>query len=253
VTRDPETPGTSPAPAGLPFAPADRLEALSLFYPMHNEEGNIEEAVRRALRSLPKFADRFEIILVNDGSRDNTGEIADRLASLHPEVRVVHHPRNRGYGGALQSGIAASRFPWIFYTDGDNQFDLDEIALLLPLRRDHEIVTGYRIARRDPLYRKVNAWMFNSLVHAMFRVHLRDVDCAFKLYRASIFEGMELRSTGAPIDLEILARARRRGARIAEVGVHHYPRQFGEQSGANLSVILRAFRELFRLWGELRS
>ena len=231
----------------------DRLEALSLFYPMHNEEENIEEAVRRALSALPRFADQFEIIVVNDGSRDRTGEIADRLMAAHPEVRVVHHSKNRGYGCALRSGIAASRFPWIFYTDGDNQFDLDEIALLLPMRHEHDIVTGYRMERRDPLHRKVNAWLFNSLVHGLFRVHLRDVDCAFKLYRASIFEGMELRSTGAPIDLEILARARRRGARIGEVGVHHYPRQFGEQSGANLSVILRAFRELFRLWGELRS
>ena len=231
----------------------DRLEALSLFYPMHNEEENIEEAVQRARSALPRFADQFEIIVVDDGSRDRTGEIADRLAAAHPEVRVVHHPKNRGYGGALRSGIAASRFPWIFYTDGDNQFDLSEIALLLPMRHEHEIVTGYRMERRDPLYRKVNAWLFNCLVHALFRVHLRDVDCAFKLYRASIFEGMELRSTGAPIDLEILARARRRGARIGEVGVHHYPRQFGEQSGANLAVIVRAFRELFRLWGELRS
>ena len=231
----------------------DRLDALSLFYPMHNEEENIEEAVRRARLALPKFADRYEIILVDDGSRDRTGELADRLAALHPEVRVVHHPRNRGYGGALRSGIAASRYPWIFYTDGDNQFDLDEISLLLPLRHDHEIVTGYRIARRDPFHRRLNARLFNTLVHALFRVNVRDVDCAFKLYSAAIFEGMDLRSTGAPIDLEILARARRSGARIAEVGVHHYPREFGAQSGANPAVIVRAFRELFRLWGELRS
>ncbi|MCA9729655.1 MAG: glycosyltransferase family 2 protein, partial [Candidatus Eisenbacteria bacterium] len=216
------------------------------------EEGNIEEAVHRALQILPRFADQFEVIVVDDGSKDRTPEMADRLAAAHPEVRVVHHPKNRGYGGALRSGIAAARHPWIFYTDGDNQFDLGEIALLLPLRHDLDIVTGYRLARRDPAYRKLNAWLFNTLVHALFRVHLRDIDCAFKLYRASIFDGMELRSTGAPIDLEILARARRNGARIGEIGVHHYPRLHGEQSGASIRVILRAFRELFHLWGELR-
>jgi glycosyltransferase involved in cell wall biosynthesis len=232
--------------------PGDRLEALSLFYPMHNEEENIEEAVARALATLPRFADEFEVIVVDDGSKDRTGEIGDRLAAEHPQVRVVHHPKNRGYGGALRSGIAAARFPWIFYTDGDNQFDLAEIALLLPERHEHDIVTGYRMDRQDPLYRKLNAWAYNLLVHALFRLRLRDIDCAFKLYRASIFQGMELISNGAPIDLEILARARRRGARIGEVGVHHYPRRFGEQSGANLRVILRAFRELFRLHGELR-
>ena len=230
----------------------ERLPRLSLFYPMYNEEANIEEAVRRALQTLPRYAEEFEVILVNDGSQDRTRELAEQLAAKDPRVRAVHHATNRGYGAALRSGISASRYEWIFYTDGDNQFDLDEIRLLLPLIGGADIVSGYRITRRDPWHRRLNAWVFGLAMRVLFSLRLRDVDCAFKLYRRSAIEGLELRSDGAMIDTEILARARKRGARIVEIGVHHYPRTAGTQTGAKPSVILRAFRELFRLWAELR-
>jgi glycosyltransferase involved in cell wall biosynthesis len=230
----------------------ERLEALSIFLPMHNERENIDEAVQRACAALQRFAERGEVILVDDGSTDGTSARADELAASHPEVRVVHHEANRGYGAALQSGIRASRLPWIFYTDGDNQFDLDELALLLPLRHDHGIVTGYRIRRQDPWPRRLNGLVFNLAVGLLFGVRVRDVDCAFKLYRAEIFDGMPLVSSGAMIDLEIMARARRRGHRIAEVGVHHYPRRYGASSGGSVRVILRAARELGRLFKELQ-
>jgi len=229
-----------------------RLPSLSLFYPMFNEEENIEEAVDRALNVLPDCADEFEVIVVNDGSGDSTGSLADRIASKESQVRVVHHPTNRGYGAALRSGIAARRHEFIFYTDGDNQFDLGEIGLLIPLIADSDIVTGYRIERMDPWNRKLNAWTYNLVIRVLFGLGLRDVDCAFKLYRSSVFEGMELTSCGALIDVEIFARAKKRGARVTEAGVHHFARRAGEQTGANLSVILRAFRELFGLWGDLR-
>jgi glycosyltransferase involved in cell wall biosynthesis len=234
------------------FAPGDRLACLSLFYPMFNEEANIEEAARRALRILPKYADLFEVILVDDGSRDRTGAIADRLASADPRVRAIHHETNRGYGAALRSGISAARYDWIFYTDGDNQFDLEDLSLLLPLTRNHDCVTGYRVERKDTAIRKLNARIFNAAIELLFGLRLRDVDCAFKLYRRTIFDGIALESDGAMIDTEILAKARARGARIAEVGVRHFPRLAGSQSGARLSVILRAFRELLRLRGKLR-
>jgi glycosyltransferase involved in cell wall biosynthesis len=229
-----------------------RIPSLSLFYPLHDEEENIEEAVRRALAILPGVADEFEVILVDDGSRDRTGLIADRLAARDPRVRVIHHPVNRGYGAALRSGFDACRHEWIFYTDGDNQFDLREISLFIPLRHSYEIVTGYRMNRRDPWIRKFNASIFNLAVRLLFDLPLRDVDCAFKLYRASIFEGLCLTSNGALIDVEILAGARRMGARIAEVGVHHYPRTAGRQSGASLPVIFRAVKETARLWRRMR-
>jgi glycosyltransferase involved in cell wall biosynthesis len=236
---------------GAPASP-DRLPHLSLFYPLYNEEGNIEEAARRALTILPRYAETFEVILVDDGSRDATGSIADRLAAEDSRVRAVHHPANRGYGGALRTGIAAARHEWIFYTDGDNQFDLDELRLLLPLRHDHEIVSAYRVQRNDRLHRRVNEAIFNTVIRILFGLRLRDVDCAFKLYRSSIFEGMELISEGAMIDVEILARAARRGARIAQVGVKHYPRTVGQSTGGSLAVIGRAVRELFRLRASLR-
>jgi glycosyltransferase involved in cell wall biosynthesis len=219
---------------------------------MYNEEENIAEAVRRALSILPRYTDRFEVILVNDGSKDKTGEIADSLAGGDDRIRAVHHPKNLGYGVALRSGLQACRYEWIFYTDGDNQFDLDEIRLLLPLRASYDIVTGYRMTRSDPWNRKLNAWIFNSFVRFLFDLHLRDVDCAFKLYRAEFVTGMELRSSGALIDVEILRRARKRGARIGEIGVHHYPRTAGSQTGAKLSVIMRAMREMLLLWWTLR-
>ncbi len=247
--KRPEPSHERPSTAGLP----ERIGRLSLFYPMFNEEGNIEEAARRALEILPRFADEYEVILVNDGSKDATGAMADRLAKGDPRIRVIHHPVNQGYGAALRSGIRAARYEWIFYTDGDNQFDLSEIEKLLPLRGDHEVVTGFRIDRRDPWNRKLNASIFALAVGILFGLWLRDVDCAFKLYNASIFERMDLTSNGAMIDVEILTRARRRGARIAEIGVHHYPRMAGSQTGAKLSVILRAFRELGHLWRELRK
>jgi glycosyltransferase involved in cell wall biosynthesis len=230
---------------------ADRLEALSLFFPLYNEEENIGEAVERALRLLPRVADEFEVICVDDGSRDRTGSIADRLAATDRRIRVVHHGANRGYGAALRSGIAAARHPWIFYTDGDNQFDLEDLPRLVALHAEHEIVTGYRSPRSDSWIRRWNGAGFNLLCRLLLGVRVKDVDCAFKLFRASIFEGMPLRAEGATIDLEILARARRRGARIAEVPVRHYPRRFGTQTGADLRVIARAFRELFRLRREL--
>lgn len=231
---------------------AARLPSISLFLPLHDEEGNIEEAVRRALVALPSVAEQFEVILVDDGSRDRTGLIADRLAARDPQIRVVHHPVNRGYGAALRSGIAACRHQWIFYTDGDNQFDIREIVLLLPLCRDNEIVSGYRIDRRDPWFRKLNARLFNLVIRLAFGIRLRDVDCAFKLYRAAVFEGLKLTSDGAMIDVEILAGAKSRGARIAEVGVHHYARTSGAQSGAKPAVVLLAAREIARLWWRTR-
>lgn len=229
----------------------DRVEALSLFYPMYNEEANIEEAVARALSVLPRYCERFEIIVVNDGSLDRTGEIARALEARFPEVRAMHHPENRGYGAALRSGIQAARMPWIFYTDGDLQFDLEELPKLLTLRDRYEIVSGYRIDRKDPAHRKWNAAIFNLAVRVLFRVPGRDVDCAFKLYRAETVQSLPLRSNGAMIDVEIYARARRSGARIAEVPVRHFARLRGEQSGARLSVVARALRELFRLWWEI--
>jgi glycosyltransferase involved in cell wall biosynthesis len=221
---------------------------------MYNEEGNIEQAVSSALAVLAGVTDRYEVIVVNDGGRDRTGAIADRLAAANPRVRAVHHPVNRGYGAAVRSGLAAAQFPLVVLADGDNQFDLNELPALLRRLAGCDIVSGYRIARRDPALRRLYAVMYNRAVRILFRIPVRDVNCGFKVYRRPVVERLlpQLRSTGALINVEILARARKLGATVAEVGVHHYPRETGQPTGGNPAVIVRAFREMLELWRELR-
>jgi glycosyltransferase involved in cell wall biosynthesis len=221
---------------------------------MYNEEGNIEHAVTSALAVLAGLADRYEVIVVNDGGRDRTGAIADRLAAANPLVRVVHHPVNRGYGAALRSGLAAARYPLVVLADGDNQFDLNELPVLLRTVANSDIASGYRIARRDPAFRRMYAFMYNQATRLLFNIRVRDVNCGFKVYRRPLVERLlpQLRSTGALINVEMLARARKLGATVTEVGVHHYPRETGQQTGGNPAVIIRAFREMLELWRELR-
>lgn len=221
--------------------------SLTIFFPCHNEEANVERVTRLAVEVGRKVADDLEVIIVDDGSKDRTGEIADGLAAEIPEVRAVHNHPNLGYGGALQRGFREATKSWIFYTDGDGQFDLEELPKLVPLLEEHDVVSCYRIDRKDPVIRKINAFAWTTLVNALFRINLRDIDCAFKIYPKTFIDAIEIQSTGALIDTEMLAKARNRGLSIGQIGVHHYPRTAGEQSGANLAVILRAFKELFRL------
>ena len=233
--------------------PARKPLSLTVFFPCYNEEANVEETTKAALKVCRRIADDFEIIVVNDGSQDRTGEIADRLAADYEEVRAVHNSPNLGYGGALQRGYREATKEWVFYTDGDGQFDFEEINLLLPLLEEYDAVSAYRLNRQDPPIRKLNAWCWTVLVNLVFGTRLRDIDCAFKLFPRKLFDEIQMKSMGALIDAEVLARAKRLGYRIGQVGVHHYPRRVGEQSGANLRVILRAFRELFKLRKEIKA
>ena len=221
---------------------------------MFNEEGNIEHAVTSALAVLAGVTDQYEVIVVNDGSRDSTGAVADRLAATNPHVRAVHHPENRGYGCAVRSGLAAARYPLVVLADGDNQFDLGELAVLFRGLGTSDIVSGYRITRHDPAFRRLYAFMYNRVARLLFGIPVRDVNCGFKVFRRALVERLlpELRSTGALINVEILARARQRGARVTEVGVHHYGRETGQPTGGNPAVIVRAAREMMELWRELR-
>lgn len=232
-------------------APPERLAGLSVFLPCYNEEGNIRRVVEEVLAFLPSIADDFEIIIVDDGSRDRTGQIADELAAGDPRIRAVHHASNRGYGGALQSGFRAAAKPWVFQTDGDGQFCIADLARLLPLSRQYDIVAGYRQRRQDNRLRRLNAWLWGKLVQRLLGFRCRDVDGSFKLYRREIFDHVELRSMGAMISAEVLARAVRAGYTLAEAPVRHRPRIAGRQTGANLRVILRAFKELWKLRGSI--
>jgi len=228
------------------------INSLTVFFPCYNEEANVERVTLAAVKMARRVCTDFEIIIVNDGSRDRTGEIADRLAREHPGVRAVHNHPNQGYGGALQRGFREATKEYVFYTDGDGQFDFEEIDRLLPLLETYDIVSAYRLDRKDSLIRKLNALCWTTLVNVLFRLWLRDIDCAFKLYPRKLFDEIDMRSRGALIDTEILARARRLGYTVGQVGVHHYPRTAGTQTGANLRVILRAFKELFALRGDIR-
>lgn len=226
---------------------------LSLVLPAHNEAENIEAVVDRACEVLPKVTKAFEIIVVNDGSQDGTGAIIDRLASERSEVRAVHHDVNRGYGAALTSGFQAATGDSVMFMDADRQFDIAEITALLPYVPYYEIVAGYRIQRRDPLYRKLYGKMFGLSVWLVFGLRMRDIDCAFKIFRADLLKDLRLSSPGALINTELLLRARQRGASIVQVGVHHYPRPAGESSGGSPQVVFRAMGETVRLWWRLRS
>jgi glycosyltransferase involved in cell wall biosynthesis len=226
--------------------------SLTIFYPCYNEEANIERVTRAAVEVGRQITDDLEVLIVNDGSRDRTEEIADKLAAEIPQVRAVHNKPNRGYGGGLIRGFREARKNWIFYTDGDGQFDFKELPPLLPLLENHDVISCYRLDRKDPLMRKLNAFAWSTLVNLLFHIGLKDIDCAFKIYPRTFIETIELHSQGALIDTEMLAKARNLGLRIAQVGVHHYARTAGSQTGANLKVILRAFKELFKLHGQIK-
>lgn len=247
---------SEPAAAGAapPRSPAARLPALSYFFPAHNEAANLQGLVEEALATLPALADEFEIVIVDDGSKDATPAIADELAATHPEVRAVHHPVNLGYGAALRSGFAAARFDHLAFTDGDRQFKVADLGRLIErqVAGGADVVAGYRIKRADPLVRTVYARLYRLANRIFFGLRVRDVDCACKLFRRSALEGVSVESGGAFFSAELLIKLGARGRRIDEVGVPHYPRTAGSPTGAKPQVVFRAIRDFWalrlRLW-----
>ena len=231
-----------------------RLEGLSFFFPALNEEDNVAPIVEEALAVLPRFADDVEITVVDDGSNDRTGAIADELARKDPRVRVIHHASRRGYGGAVRSGMVAATKSWIFFTDGDRQFALEDLGRLVEAADGADAVVGYRIKRADPTRRLFVAWVYNRLIRLLFGGGWRDVDCAFKLFRRDVFARVPLdrvRSNGAFFSPELLITLRRAGVRVRQVGVRHFPRTAHEPKGASPRVIVRAIRDLLRLRARL--
>ncbi len=226
---------------------------ISLVLPAHNEEPNIRAVVEEAAQVLPTAFTDYEIVVVNDGSKDRTLEIIQELERENPHVRLVNHPVNRGYGAAVTSGFNAAAGDFIMFMDSDRQFDINDIHLLTPFTKDYDIVAGYRIKRNDPAHRLLNARIFGTAVKLLFDIQVRDIDCAFKIMRSGVLKGINLESPGALINTEMLAKANVQGCNLTQVGVNHYPRLAGEQSGANLKVVLRAFREMIRLWWRMRS
>jgi len=232
---------------------ATRLPGLSASFPAHNEEDNVGPMIADLLAALPDVAERFEIIVVDDGSRDATYERASAIAAQEPRVRVVRHEVNRGYGAAVWTGLSAGTLEYAFFTDGDRQFDVRQIADLVARLPGHDVVVGYRVDRKDNAVRIANAHAWNWLIRTLLHVPVRDVDCAFKLFRREVLQGLTIEAGGAMFSAELLARIAARGARIVEVPVQHLPREKGRSSGGDPRVIARAFWELFRLYRKLRQ
>lgn len=231
----------------------EKLSELSVFFPAYNEEKNIKETVLRAAKILPKIASKYEIIIVDDGSTDKTGEIAERLAKEKEFVKVVHHRPNRGYGAALKSGFSESRYSWVAFTDADGQFDFSEIERFLPLTNKADLIWGYRLKRADSLIRRFGAFVWDFLAQVLFGLNVRDYSCGFKLIKKRVFEEVQpLTAEEKVTQIELLVKARRLGFKFAEVGVSHHPRKFGQQTGANIKVVARSFLDLFRLWQKIK-
>ncbi len=222
---------------------------LSVFFPAYNDSGTIASLVINALHAARELTADFEIIIVNDGSADSTAEVADELARTYPEVRVVHHPRNRGYGGALRSGFEAATRELVFYTDGDAQYDPKEMAVLWGALDDGvDLVNGYKISRSDPLHRIVIGRIYHHTVRLLFGLKVRDVDCDFRLMRRSIFETVRLEKNSGVICLEMMKKVQDAGFRISEVPVHHYHRAYGRSQFFNFRRLVRTAIDVAKLW-----
>jgi glycosyltransferase involved in cell wall biosynthesis len=229
--------------------PAPRKLGLSVFFPAYNDSGTIASLVITALHTARRLTTDFEVIIVNDGSADATAEIADELARTYPEVRVVHHPKNRGYGGALQTGFASATRELVFYTDGDAQYDPAEMEVLWNQFHDGiDLVNGYKISRSDPLHRIVIGRIYHHTVKTLFGLKVRDVDCDFRLMRRAIFDRVALEKNSGVICLEMMKKIQDAGFQIAEVPVHHYHRAFGKSQFFNFRRLAKTAVDVAKLW-----
>jgi len=229
-----------------------KLPGITAFFPAYNDGGTISSMVISALITLPKVTDDYEVIVINDGSRDYTGEVLEELEKTYPPVRIITHLVNQGYGSALRSGFAAASKEWIFYTDGDAQYDPRELLnLVQAVRPDTDVVNGYKVSRSDPLHRVIVGRLYHHFVRILFGFRLRDVDCDFRLIRRSIFSKVRLYSTSGTICLEMVKKFQDAGCRFEEVAVHHYHRAYGKSQFFNFPRLIRTAVQLLKLWREL--
>jgi glycosyltransferase involved in cell wall biosynthesis len=214
----------------------------------------IAQTIIRCVEVLSALIPDYQLVVVDDGSQDRTGSIADAMAAANPRITVVHNSPNRGYGGALLAGFAAAEQPLTFFMDADGQFDIRDLELLLPLAAEgYQVICGYRQHRQDPWPRLVNAWCWNTLVSLLFGLRVRDIDCAFKLMHTDVVRACAIHSEGAVVNTELLVKLKRMGLSLVQVPVRHFPRQHGAATGANLRVVTRAFVELLCLREELKT
>ena len=228
------------------------MESISLVLPFYNEAPNAEAVLNEATRVLDGLAGNYEIIAVNDGSADGTACVLCKLAEKDPRIRPVHHQNNLGYGQALRSGINAAKGDWLLFCDGDGQFFLEELGLLLQRLPDYPVVLGFRIDRQDPLFRKLNSYIYNQASRLLLCARVRDINCAMKGFHRSVFKDLRFRAAGQTIYLDILSQLFAKGTPFTELGVRHRPRAAGAPTGARPGVIFKAMKEYLAIFaGEL--
>lgn len=224
-------------------------KTISVFFPAYNDAATIGKLVNNAIAALESLKNDYEIIIVNDGSSDNTKEVLDGLKEKNNRIKAIHHLRNRGYGGALKVGFANCTKDLIFYTDGDGQYDARELPRLFSLMKDNvDMVNGYKTHRADPLYRIVMGRLYYWIVRLAFRLKLKDITCDFRLMRRSIFDKIKLESDSGAVCIEMMKKIQNSGYRILEVPIQHYPRTHGKSQFFNLSNLLKTALELTKFW-----
>jgi glycosyltransferase involved in cell wall biosynthesis len=228
--------------------------SLSVFFPAYYDEKNIDKVVRKAIQVLEvlDLAD-YEVIIIEDGSPDRTAEVADELAKELPKVRVIHHKKNMGYGATLKDGFTNAKMDYVFYTDGDNQFDLDELKKFVALVPYSDIISGFRTRKQYSNYRKFTSYIYNLILRFLFKIDDRDIDCAFKLFPTKLFREIQIDSIDAFIDAEIMIKARLLNYSVTEIGVQHLPRVDGISTGARPSVIFRTINEIYRYYQKYKK
>ncbi|MBI3008789.1 MAG: glycosyltransferase family 2 protein, partial [Candidatus Omnitrophica bacterium] len=219
-------------------------ESITVFFPLYNDEATVEKLVNDTLSLLKSITNDYELILVNDGSIDNTGAICSRLANKNAKIRVIQHEKNKGYGAALKAGFTNATKELVFYTDGDGQYDVKELAGLLPYIHEVDVVTGYKIKRSDPVYRKVLGKIYHWTAKFLFSLRVKDIDCDFRLLRRSIFNNITLESDSGVICVEMMKKIQNAGYKIKEVSVHHYPRTSGRSQFFRVKNIFRVMTGL---------
>lgn len=233
-----------------------KLNGLTVFFPCYNEEKNVERTVEAALKIVPSVASKWEMLLIDDGSKDNTGKVIDKLAKKHKNVRAIHHEVNRGYGAALKSGLYNAKYEWITFTDADGQFDFSEIYNFIQTQEKTkaDLVVGYYKKRQVSKFKILTSKMWELAVFILFGLKVHDIDCGFKLISKKVVDTVpQLTSErGAFISSEFLIKAKKKGFKIVEIAVSHYPRAAGSGTGRNLNVIIESFKDLFRLWLTLK-
>ena len=229
------------------------IDELSVFFPCYNEEKNIENTVSKAVTQLKKIASKWEIIIINDGSKDNTATVALKIKEKYaPHIRIVTHNPNRGYGAAFKSGIYNAKYKWIAFTDSDGQFDFSEISNLIKKQQktNSDLVIGYYLSRQVSKTVILTSKIWELIVYILFGLKVKDIDCAFKLFSKEVVNSIPKLEAerGAFITSEFLIQAKKSGFKFSEVGVHHYSRTEGQATGRQLKVIIKSFTDLFNLW-----